>query len=371
MGHYLYHRYIKLRPYFVYGDFKKFREDKVTMRNFNFLHDLTDDKQERIADTETGEVIWDRKRSIQQLRDVYHYKFMLISQEVFSLNKEMFKQKLFPATLAKKSKLIQIKKDKPVDIYGGYSNNTDAYLTVVKLKGSKEDKYKIVGVPMRALDNLKHAEKESPQSYTAELRKALEPQFTKIKKNRKTGEVSKVVTNFDIVLGRLFYRQMVIDGSEKSLIASSVYQYNAKQLVLSDQAIRTISDQEGIDEFELSSQYDKVYDEIVQKVEKLLPIFQHRHFQERLNNGKSLFVNLPVHDVYEGNKLEQVGKKHIINSILGGIHANADRPDIDLFGIKNLGQFSSTSGINLSSDAIICYQSPTGLFERRVVLKDL
>ncbi len=371
LGHYLYHRYIKLRPYFVYGDFKKFREDKVTMRNFNFLHDLTDDKQERIADTETGEVIWDRKRSIQQLRDVYHYKFMLISQEVFSLNKEMFKQKLFPATLAKKSKLIQIKKDKPVDIYGGYSNNTDAYLTVVKLKGSKEDKYKIVGVPMRALDNLKHAEKESPQSYTAELRKALEPQFTKIKKNRKTGEVSKVVTNFDIVLGRLFYRQMVIDGSEKSLIASSVYQYNAKQLVLSDQAIRTISDQEGIDEFELSSQYDKVYDEIVQKVEKLLPIFQHRHFQERLNNGKSLFVNLPVHDVYEGNKLEQVGKKHIINSILGGIHANADRPDIDLFGIKNLGQFSSTSGINLSSDAIICYQSPTGLFERRVVLKDL
>ncbi len=77
------------------------------MRNFNFLHDLTDDKQERIADTETGEVIWDRKRSIQQLRDVYHYKFMLISQEVFSLNKEMFKQKLFPATLAKNLSLFK------------------------------------------------------------------------------------------------------------------------------------------------------------------------------------------------------------------------------------------------------------------------
>lgn len=167
------------------------------------------------------------------------------------------------------------------------------------------------------------------------------------------------------------YRQLVIDGQEKSLIASSVYQYNAKQLVLSDDSIKTISNAENWDEEILSTRYDQVYDEILQKCKQFLPIFQHRHFQERLEAGQPQFSQLSVRDLYKGAKMVRSGKKSIINSILRGIHANADRPDLDLFGIKNLGQFSSTSGINLSPNTIICYQSPTGLFERRVTLKDL
>lgn len=371
LGRYLYHRYIKLRPYFVYGDFKKFREGKVTMRNFNFLHDLTDNTQARIADIETGEVIWNRETSIKQLREVYHFKFMLISQEVFSLNGMMFKQKLFPAKLAENSTLIPIKQGKPVNIYGGYSNNVDAYLSIVKIKGKKENKYKVVGVPMRSLHNLRLAEGISHEAYVNELKMVLTPQFTKDKKNRKTGQIYRQVSDFEIIVGKLMYRQLVIDGQEKSLIASSVYQYNAKQLVLSDDSIKTISNAENWDEKTLSTRYDQVYDEILQKIKQFLPIFQHRHFQERLEAGQPQFSQLSVRDLYKGAKMVRSGKKSIIKSILRGIHANADVPDLDLFGIRKLGQFSSTSGINLSPNTIICYQSPTGLFERRVALKDL
>ena len=371
LGRYLYHRYIKLRPYFVYGDFKKFREDKVTMRNFNFLHDLTDDTQARIADTETGDVIWDRETSIKQLRDVYHYKFMLISQEVYTLRGAMFNQTIYPADEAGRKKLIPTKADKAVDVYGGYSGSNDAYMVIVRIHDKKGDKYKVVGVPMRALDRLNAAKNVSDAKYDQVLKDVLTPQFTKSKKSRKTGQISRQVTDFEIIVGKLMYRQLVIDGQEKSLIASSVYQYNAKQLVLSDDSIKTISNAENWDEEILSTRYDQVYDEILQKCKQFLPIFQHRHFQERLEAGQPQFSQLSVRDLYKGAKMVRSGKKSIINSILRGIHANADRPDLDLFGIKNLGQFSSTSGINLSPNTIICYQSPTGLFERRVTLKDL
>ena len=203
LGRYLYHRYIKLRPYFVYGDFKKFKEDKVTMRNFNFLHDLTDDTQEKIADAETGEVIWDRENSIQQLKDVYHYKFMLISHEVYTLRGAMFNQTVYPASDAGKRKLIPIKADRPINVYGGYSGSADAYMAIVRIHNKKGDKYRVVGVPMRARDRLDAAKKVSDADYDRALKDVLTPQLTKTKKSRKTGEITQVVEDFEIVLGKV------------------------------------------------------------------------------------------------------------------------------------------------------------------------
>ena len=62
----------------------------------------------------------------------------------------------------------------------------------------------------------------------------------------------------------------------------------------------------------------------------------------------------------------------ILNRILIGLHANAARIKISELGFKNdFGLLTQTSGITFTPDTQIIYQSPTGLFERRVALRDL
>ena len=372
LGRYLYHRYIKLRPYFVYGDFKKFKEDKVTMRNFNFLHDLTDDTQEKIADAETGEVIWDRENSIQQLKDVYHYKFMLISHEVYTLRGAMFNQTVYPASDAGKRKLIPIKADRPINVYGGYSGSADAYMAIVRIHNKKGDKYRVVGVPMRARDRLDAAKKVSDADYDRALKDVLTPQLTKTKKSRKTGEITQVVEDFEIVLGKVMYRQLMIDGDKKFMLGSSTYQYNAKQLVLSDQSVKTLASKGRLDPLQESMDYNNVYTEILDKVNQYFSLYDMNKFRHKLNLGFSKFISFPNHNVFDGNTKASSGKREILEEVLNGLHANPTFGNLKDIGITTrFGQLQQPNGILLSDEAKIRYQSPTGLFERTVSLKDL
>ena len=90
------------------------------------------------------------------------------------------------------------------------------------------------------------------------------------------------------------------------------------------------------------------------------------------NFGLEIFRKLPIYNVYEGNKLKQVGKFEVLNRILIGLHANAMRTDLKVLGIKvNLGQMQVKGGIKLSPDAKLIYQSPTGIFSRAIRVKDL
>ncbi|MFT8869021.1 type II CRISPR RNA-guided endonuclease Cas9 [Liquorilactobacillus nagelii] len=372
LGRYLYHRYIKLRPYFVYGDFKKFSESKVTMRNFNFLHDLTDETQQQIADIETGEIIWDRETSLKELRRVYHFKLMLISQEVYTQRGALFNRTIYRASEAKKRKLIPIKVEKNVDVYGGYSGSTDAYMAIVKIHGKKDDTYRVVGVPTRALERLTKAAAKGHDVYMKELKTVLMPKFTKKKKNRKTGEITRTIENFEIILGKVMYRQLVIEGDKKFMLGSSTYQYNAKQLVLSDKSVKILASHGKLDEQKESADYDTVYDEILTKVDRYFDFYDRNAFRAGLRNGTSLFHTLPNHNQYDGNKKIHSGKREILNEILKGLHANPSRGSLKEIGISTpFGQIQGSNGTKLSEDTLVVYQSPTGLFERRVSLKDL
>ncbi|WP_436684662.1 Cas9 endonuclease PAM-interacting domain-containing protein [Lactiplantibacillus plantarum] len=55
-----------------------------------------------------------------------------------------------------------------------------------------------------------------------------------------------------------------------------------------------------------------------------------------------------------------------------GLHANASYGDLKVLGVKtDFGKLQVPGGIKLTGDAEIIYQSPTGLFERKISLKDL
>ncbi|MBF7121861.1 type II CRISPR RNA-guided endonuclease Cas9 [Pediococcus pentosaceus] len=350
VGNYLFKRYPKLRPYFVYGDFKMTDNALKGMRRFNFLHDLKDD--EVLVDNETGEVLWEGQKSIEELKKIYGYKFMLTTHEAYTQHGPMFKQTVYSSDTP--GKLIKIKNNKPTEIYGGYTSNNDAYMAIVRIKAKKGDTYKVVGVPRKEVDAL------------SRIKLLDESQYRKNLKNILAINLNKSLNKFDVVLDKVKYRQVIYDGTDHLMLGSSKYKYSTKQLVLSDQSMKILSSTGEFSNEELI----KVFDEIMHIVNKDFSLYDTRGFRDKLNNARENFIKLPNKTLFEKGKLKQHSKLEILKQILIGLHANAGRGDLKDIGVNNFGAMV-TSGVLLSPDATIVYQSPTGLFERKVKLSDL
>jgi CRISPR-associated endonuclease Csn1 len=351
VGNYLFKRYPKLRPYFVYGDFKMTDNALKGMRRFNFLHDLKDD--EVLVDNETGEVLWEGQKSIEELKKIYGYKFMLTTHEAYTQHGPMFKQTVYSSDTP--GKLIKIKNNKPTEIYGGYTSNTDAYMAIVRIKARKGDTYKVVGVPRKEGDALSRIKLLDESKYHENL------------KNILAINLNKSLNKFDVVLDKVKYRQVIYDGTDHLMLGSSKYKYSTKQLVLSDQSMKILSSTGEFSDEELI----KVFDEIMYIVNKNFSLYDTRVFRDKLNNARENFIKLPNKTLFEKGKLKQHSKLEILKQILIGLHANAGRGDLKDIGVNNFGAMVVTAGVTLSPDATIVYQSPTGLFERKVKLSDL
>lgn len=360
VGQYLYKRYPSLQSYFVYGRYQRFfdkhTKQDLKFNRFNFLYDLTDGDRDQIVNKQTGEIIGSKHKLIEQIKRVYNCKYMLISQEVFTRSGALFDQTIYPSS-SSKSKLIPIKKNKPVQIYGGYSGSNDAYMALIRIPGKKEDKYRVVGVPLSALAGLRRAEKLGKDVYLSELKKVIEQ-----KQNKK----------FQIIIPKLMYRQLIVDGDLKYTLGSSTYQYNARQLVLSKESMRILA----IDftkstepkEYQ-NKQLMYVFDDILDKVNKYLPLYDKNKFRVSLNNARNTFEKLPIFSD-SSNKIP--GKVEMLVEILNGLHDNPAMGNTRKLGIKTpLGKLQTSKGIVVSPNTVFVYQSPSGLFERRVRLRDL
>ena len=292
------------------------------------------------------------KAYIQKIND---YKYMLVSKEVTTKNGAFYDQTKYNA---KTVNLIPIKKDKPTNIYGGYKGKISGYMMLVKIQKKKGVIYKFVGVPRLWTDELDRLNDTDEKK-------------TLLKKIAKAS-LSKAEQNFEVILDKVYYGQLIIDGGQKYTLGSSEYKYNAMQLHLSERALKILAKEKDKEAKVTDKELVDVYEEILSVVNKYFELYDINKFRQRLNEGLEMFKKLPIHNVYEGNKLKQVGKFEVLNRILIGLHANAMITDLKVLGIKTkLGQMQVIGGIKLSPEAKLIYQSPTGIFSRVVRVKDL
>lgn len=364
-GNLLYQVYPNLRPFFVYGKYKKFSSDPQKeneilgrTRRFDFISKLFETKSNKIHVANNGPVVFDRVKIKKQLQRAYNFKYMLVSRETSTHNQEMFKMTLYPRSdrdTAKSRNLIPKAKNMPTKIYGGYSNNLDAYMAIVKINKKKSIEYRVVGVPMRALSEL-----ETVDNCNEKLKQILTPSILFNKK----GKRKAAIHSFDIVKSKIPYKQVILDGDKKFMLGSSTYVYNAKQLTLSWEAMRIITgnwNSEKPKENEINNDLIAVYDEILDKLDRYLPLFDINKFREKLHAAKDKFIKLSVGE-----------KQETILQILNGIHDNPVRPQIKSLGLKTpLGFMQFHNGVPLSDKAVLIYQSPTGLFEKRIRIVNL
>lgn len=347
-GNLLYQNYPNLRPFFVYGQYKKFSSDPDKekeifnkTRKFSFISQILKNKSEN------------SKEIAEKLKRAYQFKYMLVSRETETKDQEMFKMTVFPRETP--GNLISKKKGMATEIYGGYTKNSDAYMVIVKIDKKKETEYRILGIPTRELVNLKKAEKED--HYESYLKEILAPRIL----YNKNGKRDKKITSFEIVKSKIPYKQVIQDGDKKFMLGSSTYVYNAKQLTLSTESMKAITNNFDKDSDE-NDALIKAYDEILDKVDKYLPLFDINAFRKKLHSGREKFVELSLED-----------KKDIILKVLIGLHDNPATSDLKTLGFSSteLGKMQKNSGIVLSGNAKLIYQSPTGLFKKSVKISDL
>lgn len=364
-GNVLYQAYPNLRPFFVYGQYKKFssdpeKEDMILQhtRRFDFISRLFERDDNRIRASKNGPVVLDRDRIKQQLQQAYNFKYMLVSRDTSTRDQEMFNMTLYPRSdrdTAKSRNLIPKAKGLSTEIYGGYSGNADAYMAIVKINKKKGSEYRVVGVPMRALVELKSAKNSDEK-----LKQILEPNILFNKK----GKRKSAILSFDIVKDKIPYKQVILDGDKKFMLGSSTYVYNAKQLTLSWDAMKVVTgnlNSKTHTEDEIRQAQISTYDEILEKVDKYLPLFDINKFREKLHQGRDKFVQLTIDE-----------QRETLLQILNGLHDNPVMVNLKNIGFTTpLGQLQMKSGITLSESAILIYQSPTGLFEKRVKIADL
>ena len=371
-GNFLYQVYPKYRPFFVYGKYKKFSEDPQLQREaisnfkgFNFLWPLLQkDNSERkapekILENNSDRVVFLKHPDIfDRLCKAYNYKYMLVSRETTTENSGLFNMTVYPRQerdRKKTRKLIPKGKNLDPTIYGGYSGNANAYMVIVKIEKTKGDIYRVVGVPMRFLARLQQAKKQG--KYNHELHKILESLIML----DKSGKPKRGLKGFRIIKDHVHFKQVVVDGDKKFMLYSASYQVNAKQLTLSQETMKIVTDNMNQKEDNEDQLLVNAYDEILSKVDLYLPLFDTNNFRLGLHNGRTKFINLTVKD-----------KKHTITNILNGLHDNLMASDLKNLGIKTpFGVMQTAAGVVLSSNAVLIFQSPTGLFEKRIKITNL
>ena len=365
IGNYLYDIYPKLKSFFVFDDFKKFDagKDGKNLKKFNFLYQLKPDKDNKfktIPNPETGEIVWD-KEMFEYVRKVYLYKFMLTSREVYSQHGALYNQTIYKASNTKAA--IPVKNNRPVDIYGGYSGNTDAYMAIIAKADKKETKYQVVGIPTRNVDKLNQLKQQSNDEYEKYLHKAIYDVLA--------GTKHKKVPSFDVLLDKVYYKQLINDENQLFNLGSSTYKHNARQLILSEKSIKTLNKDAKCKDEHFDQDLNDVYIEILTQVNKYFSLYSMNKFIKKLNDGLEKFELLNVEDTFKGTKRIS-GKISTLREILNGLHANATFGNLKNIGFStSFGQLQVPAGITLSKNAKLIFQSPTGLFERKIRISDL
>ncbi|MCT7731636.1 MAG: type II CRISPR RNA-guided endonuclease Cas9 [Lactobacillus crispatus] len=369
VGTYVYTVYPKARRFFVYGEYLKPKvkpnqdfNTKETGHGFNFLWRLLYGKEDEVYVQGTNNIAFSRAEIIAKLKQVYNFKYQNISIATATKRANMFNQTLYPRherDVQKTRTLIRKKKNLDTDIYGGYTGNVNSFFVLVQTKRkNKPDKFNLYGVPRRFLDVLEAS--KSTGNYEQKLHEIVDP-IVKSNNNK--------MTSYRIIKDKVPYYQAILDEGSKFCITSDQYRYNCRQLILSQEAQKSLMDY-VVDPnfyqhkktkdvvFDKDTKLVKVYDEILHQVDTYLPLYTIRSISTKLKKAHSAFEKCSLKD-----------KAYVLDRLLTSISSNPTMPDLKPIGLTPLTLIKKNCP--LTENAVFIYTSPTGMKSKKVSIKQM
>ncbi|KRM92351.1 type II CRISPR RNA-guided endonuclease Cas9 [Fructilactobacillus florum] len=328
VGNWLLKEYPKLQPYFVYGDFAKTGTNNL--KSFNFLYRF--ERDHKLNDK--GAIDTDKDQQLGYMKRIYRFKKMLVTKQLETNEGALYKQTIYKAPANEKNtkknrSLINTKKNRPSDIYGGYSQSVTAYMSLVFFKNT----FKLIKMPLVAANAIKN----SLSSYHDTILKILGS------------------NEFKVLIPKVKMNQLIKEGDSLYTVVG-VYKHNAQQLILSDNSMGIIT--KPIREI-CDSDLDSVFNELVDNIDKYLNLYK---IEDKLTIKEKFYA-----------LKNKESKFKCISDILVGTHCNAGRSNLKIIGLSSYwGMFSGNNdGLKINENSQLIYQSPTGLFEHRVKVSDL
>lgn len=358
LGTYLLKRYPKMERFFVYG---KFAKVKLDLRNFNFIKPL--EKQKIIYAPGTDGVVWHQHNDLQALAKIYDFKRILVTHAVYERHGALFNQTIYKAG---KKNSVPKKQHLDMSIYGGYSGVNTSYMAIVKVPKKGNFEFQVIKISVLNLEAIRQLREQglTEKQAVAEVIKPL----VKVGKRKKSSESD---LGFEVVLPHVKINQVFRDSIKETVhrfaLSSDQYYLNLQQLYLPLKIQRAFANRQKNGDENLNL----VFDETIAQINRYFTLYDMNHYREKLTAGREKFVQLPPFTRVE-NKKTILGKDSVLSDIFTGIHANAARKDLKIIGLSTpLGLLQKSSGLTLTANAEVIYQSPTGLFERVIRLRDL
>lgn len=197
-------RYPRLEQKFTYGEYMKFKSKSLESHDrHSFIIRAMDYD---FTDKSTDEVIWQRKTAYDIIDRTMKYNDCLVTRKVEIRDSQFYDQTIYGKNSGKT--MIARKIGLPVDKYGGYSSEKDAYCTAIRYINRGSPVYKIIGIPVQVYMQ----DKIKPGSIS---------NYIQNKYKQATVLIPKIPLN----------QKIKYDGNEQFIVSSSEVA-NAKQLKL-------------------------------------------------------------------------------------------------------------------------------------------
>lgn len=337
----------------------------------------------------TGEICWSEEDK-NYARKVMGYSKMLVTKQInfdariISKNKLkpfLFKENLVkrPRPANKTSKLVPSKKNKIVNLYGGYTERQTAYVTVYCLeKDGAVEPARLFSIPRIDIEKVNEI---GAKKYIENSKKKKE--------------------NVVILIERMPVGQLVIVNNHKMTVTSERILTNAQELYLDKRSfdfIHHIINSEKLDDLKnklqknqkqdlllensaITTELIKSFDILIDCLQKYYPLFP----LKKIGSKKIYELSQERFDKYLKSKefslensYEEIHKffKDLINAMkMGGKRTNLKITNLqtseNVLNYERFAECDSKGERTLADSDMIIYQSATGLFEKRVTVGEL
>lgn len=372
IGKYLIEVYPKLNLYYQYGEFKKLPKDYLdNIKNTNVLYKLLNFRVD------------DSIEIFKNLNTIYDYTFIPVSRELERPKNKLFKQTIFKAGSKKTG--VSTKAYKDFSIYGGYSQLTLDFMSLIKIQKKSKVEYKLISIN------------------TCDSSRLTSDKNNTLLKSLINKEVSN---NFELLIPRIYPTQIIKNDGIISLVSGKEYK-NAQQLVLKINVLlpELSIEMNKLNNSEISELYSKLLkiienlsvknNKIIKALEdnsninmkdkciimlryiagiKLMKLKNGQLLDDELNDFYNILINsmkfMYLFKEYvekfdnaktDFEQLDKEEKIKIVNQLMTVLRACGPRQDIKIKSHKfsSFGRFNSKP--KLSDDTKLIYTSPSGL----------
>lgn len=307
----------------------------------------------------TGEIVWTPDNK-QYLLKVLDYSKLLVTKRTKVQSGQLYDETLYPSKKndpkskakiplnhRKNPKLVygdtegqlEYHDTNAIDLYGGFNSAKPAYTALVAIGKPGNYKYKLVNV-------LRQWVNEARQSDDFLMDK-----------------IRQTYPDAQLILNKVLYGQVATNKGQLVTVSSATELHNFNQLYLNqsdyNQTTKLLKLKANLaDDVDHQNMNDMIR-KIVELASKRFTLYA-TLFKQMSDNFDDNFDTLDFED-----------KQQLLQRLLTALHANPSTADFKKMKVSNKGRQFYPSGVAFGENDIFIFQSPTGLFERRLTIKEL